>query len=214
MFSTGFSMAAERLAEDLDGPTMQWLSQQAVRSNAVITGSFIAREEDRFYNRLVWMQPDGSYQVYDKRHLFTLAGEEKTYTAGQKKQMIKYQGWKICPQICYDLRFPVWSRNVEDYDLLFYVANFPARRSAAWKALLRARAIENQAYTIGVNMVGSDGNEIYYSGDSSVIDYDGTILYQIAHLEDTFTFTLDRQKLMDFRSKLQFLPDRDQFEIK
>jgi len=214
MFTTGFSMAAERLAEPMDGPAMEWLAQQAAKSQAVLTGSFIVRENDRFYNRLIWMQADGTYQIYNKRHLFTLANEEKTYTAGQEKLIIEYRGWKICPQICYDLRFPVWSRNVEDYDLLFYVANFPARRSDAWKSLLRARAIENQAYTIGVNIVGTDGKDIYYSGDSSVIDYNGTMLYQIAHLEDVFTVELSRQKLVDFKSKLNFLPDRDQFEIK
>ncbi len=213
MFTTGFSMAADRLAEAMDGPTVDWMKQQAIESGAVVTGSFICKEKGRFYNRLLWMQPDGTYSKYDKRHLFTLAGEEKTYTAGQERLIVEYMGWKICPQICYDLRFPVWSRNVEAYDLLFYVANFPARRSDAWKALIRARAIENQSYTIGVNVVDTDGNDIYYSGDTSVIDYNGDILYQIAHLEDVFTMELSHQKLVEFRTKLHFLPDQDAFEI-
>ena len=214
MFTTGFSMNARGLAEPMEGKTIKWLKEQAASQNAVITGSFIATENGSFFNRLVWMQPDGQYLTYDKRHLFTLAKEEQTYTAGKVKQIFNYKGWSICPQICYDLRFPVWSRNVEDYDLLFYVANFPAKRRDAWKALLKARAIENQVYTIGVNMVDVDGNDIYYSGDSSVIDYNGEILYQVAHIEDCFTIKLSRQKQEHFRSKLQFLPDRDDFEIK
>lgn len=214
MFTTGFSMNAEHLAESMDGPTMVWMSEQAAKAEAVVTGSFIAKANGHFYNRLVWMQPDGQYQYYDKRHLFTLAGEEKTYTTGQQKLIVDYRGWKICPQICYDLRFPVWSRNVEGYDLLFYVANFPARRRDAWKALLQARAIENQAYTIGVNIIEYDGKDIYYSGDTSVIDYNGALLYQIAHLEDVFTVELSHQKLVEFRAKMNFLADQDGFEIK
>ncbi|MEM8908333.1 MAG: amidohydrolase [Bacteroidota bacterium] len=214
MFTTGFSMAAAQLAEPMDGPTVEWMAQQAQRTGAVVTGSFIAVEEGRYYNRLLWMLPDGNYSIYDKRHLFTLAGEEKTYTAGQQKCIFDYRGWKICPQICYDLRFPVWSRNVEGYDVLFYVANFPARRRQAWKTLLQARAIENQAYTIGVNVVGEDGLGITYAGDSSLIDYNGAILYQMAHLENVFTAELSYEKLVAFRTKLHFLPDQDIFEIK
>lgn len=213
MFTTGFSMNAEGLAESMDGTTMQWLSQQAATTQAVITGSFIAMENGQYFNRLVWMQPDGNYQTYDKRHLFTLAGEQNHYSGGTERLIVEYKGWRICPLVCYDLRFPVWSRNTEHYDLLIYVANFPARRSHAWKSLLVARAIENQAYTIGLNRVGTDENGIYYSGDSVVLDYEGQMRYQISHTEDVFTTSLSYTDLQHFRSKLNFLPDQDRFEI-
>lgn len=212
MFTTGFSMNAAPLAEAMDGPTMQWLQKQAAAVEAVITGSFIVIENGQYYNRLVWMLPDGQYQTYDKRHLFTLAGEQHYYSAGQERLVVEYKNWKICPLICYDLRFPVWSRNTVDYDLLIYVANFPARRSHAWKSLLVARAIENQAYTVGLNRVGKDENDIYYSGDSMILDYAGQLRYQISHVEDIFTTTLSYKDLHTFRSKLNFLPDRDDFK--
>lgn len=214
MFTTGFSMNAEQLAESMDGKTMQWLSTQAANMQAVITGSFIAKENDHYYNRLIWMRPDGTFETYDKRHLFTLAKEHETYTQGTKKLIVEYKGWKICPLICYDLRFPAWSRNVEDYDLLFYMANWPKPRNHHWKTLLMARAIENQSYTVGVNCVGKDGKDFEYSGDSSVIDYTGNLLYQVSDAEDVFTITLDKSKQQAFREKLNFLPDRDSFEIK
>lgn len=213
MFSTGFSMNTEELAESMDGTTMQWLKQKAAEMKAVITGSFIAIENGQYFNRLVWMQPDGIYQTYDKRHLFTLAGEQHYYSAGKERLIVNYKGWKICPLVCYDLRFPVWSRNTEDYDVLIYVANFPERRHHAWKSLLVARAIENQAYTIGLNRVGKDNNDIYYSGDSVVLDYAGQARYQVSHIEDVFTTSLSYEDLKTFRSKLNFLPDRDRFEI-
>lgn len=213
MFTTGFSMSPIPLAESMEGKTMQWLAQKAAACQAVVTGSFIAKEGDNYFNRLVWMQPDGNFETYDKRHLFTLAGEQHHYTAGTKKLIVEWQGWKICPLICYDLRFPVWSRNVEDYDLLIYVANFPERRQHAWKSLLIARAIENQSYTIGVNRVGTDGNDIYYSGDSTVVDYEGKILQQASHVEASFTTSLSLEKQQTFRKKLQFLSDRDKFYL-
>ena len=184
MFSTGFSMQPSLLAEPTDGPTIEWMKKQAKSKNAVVTGSVIIVENEKYYNRLFWVQPDGDFQTYDKRHLFTLANEHHYYAAGQSLLYTNLKGWKILPLICYDLRFPVWSRNTEDYDLLIYVANFPEKRAHAWKTLLQARAIENQAYTVGLNRVGYDGNDIYHSGDSCVLDYSGRTLYHQAHLED------------------------------
>ncbi|MDX1943357.1 MAG: amidohydrolase [Saprospiraceae bacterium] len=213
MFSTGFSMNATALAEDMQGRTMQWLRDKAAILESGITGSFIAEENGHYYNRLVWMHPDGTYSTYDKRHLFTYADEHQHYTPGQQPLLVELKGWRILPLICYDLRFPVWSRNVQNYDLLLYVANFPERRSHAWKSLLTARAIENLAYTIGVNRVGNDGNEISHSGDSMLIDYAGQTLYQISHLEDIFTATLSYQALQEFRQRFAFLQDRDHFTI-
>lgn len=213
MFTTGFSMRAAALAEGMQDQTMQWLSEKANDTQAVITGSFIAEENGKFFNRLVWMRPNGSYETYDKRHLFTYAKEHHHYTAGKEHLLVELKGWKILPLVCYDLRFPVWSRNVQDYDLLIYVANFPERRSHAWKSLLVARAIENLAYTIGVNRVGNDGNDIYYSGDSVVLDFAGQNLYQISHVEDVFTTTLSYQALQEFRQRFAFLNDRDHFNL-
>lgn len=213
MFSTGFTMSAEKLAEPMGGPTFAWLSDQARQSEAVITGSIIAREDGECYNRLIWMRPDGGFEYYDKRHLFTLAGEQNHYAPGRNRLIVELRGWRICPLICYDLRFPVWSRNTADYDLLLYVANWPERRAHAWRSLLCARAVENQAYTIGVNRVGEDGNGVIYAGDSSLYDYAGRLLYQSAHLEDVFTAHLEKAPQEQFRSKYRFLADRDTFEL-
>jgi len=214
MFTTGFSMDAKKLAEGMDKQTVQWLVHQSNTINSVVLGSFIAVENDNYYNRLVVAFPDGSFQVYDKRHLFSLAGEHLTFTAGKELLIFEWKGWKICPLICYDLRFPVWSRNTDLYDLLIYTANWPDRRRQAWKALLAARAVENQSYTIGVNRVGSDGTGLSYAGDTSVIDYNGNVLYRASDTEGIFTIELFKEKQNEFRNRLQFLPDRDDFEIK
>lgn len=214
MFTTGFSMNASALAEKMDGTTLAWLRTTAKALDAVVTGSFIAEESGRYYNRLVWMPPNGDYAVYDKRHLFTLAGEQNYYRAGQSILTATLKGWKIRPLICYDLRFPVWSRNTDAYDLLIYVANFPERRRHAWKSLLVARAIENQAYTIGVNRVGEDGNGVYYSGDTQLIDYDGQVRFHQADEEIVHTQTLSLQAQQDYRTKFAFLADRDDFSIR
>lgn len=213
MFTTGFSMQPEKLAETMDGTAVQWLRQKAVQLDAAITGSLIIQEDQKFYNRLIWMEPNGKLQTYDKRHLFTLAREQDHYTAGNKRLVVEWQGWRIMPLICYDIRFPVWSRNNLNYDLLVYVANFPNRRRKAWRNLLLARAIENQAYTIGVNRVGEDGNGVYHSGDSAIIDYAGEYYHEITHAESVCTTTLSYSKQKTFRSKLQFLPDQDSFSI-
>ena len=170
MFTTGFSMNAKNLAEPNDGPTLQWMIAEAKKNNSAITGSVIIAEENQYFNRLFFVFPDGSYKKYDKRHTFTLAGEDKIYSAGKERIIVNYKGWKICPQICYDLRFPVWARNTEDYDVLIYVANWPKTRILAWDTLLCARAIENMVYCIGVNRVGVDGSQLEYNGHSAVYD--------------------------------------------
>lgn len=213
MFTTGFSMNAAPLAEEMSGKTVAWMKAKAANLNAVITGSIIVKDGQGFFNRLVWMFPDGRFETYDKRHLFTLADEHKTYSAGKKKQVVNWKGWKICPQICYDLRFPVWSRNTEGYDLLVYIASWPERRNDHWKQLLIARAIENQAYVVGVNRVGTDGKDFSYTGDTSVIDYAGKVLYRVSETEDVFTIALSHETLSQYREGLPFLADRDAFEM-
>lgn len=213
MFTTGFSMNAQKVAERINGKTINWLSEQAAELDSVITGSIIIEENGEYYNRLIWMRPDGTFSQYNKRHLFTLAGEHHVYSQGETRLLVDLKGWKICPLICYDLRFPVWSRNVHQYDLLLYVANWPMKRSAHWKALLTARAIENQCYTIGVNRCGQDENGLHYSGDTSIIDYSGNIIHQVANREDIYTTTLNLDEQKNFRTRLNFLPDADDFTL-
>ena len=213
MFSTGFTTNAKEMAEPMDGPTMTWLTKLSNKLDAVICGSLIIADNDRYFNRLIWMRPGGHYSKYDKRHLFTLAKEHETYTGGTTHLITELKGWKIMPLICYDLRFPVWSRNTMNYDLLLYVANFPERRRLAWQQLLIARAIENQAYTIGVNRMGMDGNGITYSGDSAVIDYEGKTIYEVAYQETVGITTLNYSQQVAFRSKFAFLNDRDFFVL-
>ena len=209
MFSTGFSMNAAAVAETMEGSALNWMRKTAAKKHAAITGSLIIKEDDKFYNRLFFMRPDGSFDQYDKKHLFSMAREEETYTAGTAKIIIEYLGWKICPLICYDLRFPIWNRNLEDYDLAIYVANWPDRRSYHWRSLLTARAIENQCYVAAINRVGTDGKDLYYSGHSSLIDPAGEILYQKADAEDIQQFDISLEHLKEVRTKLPFLKDRD-----
>jgi omega-amidase len=213
MFSTGFTMNAERLAETMDGTTVKWMREKAKEKNAVICGSFICKDNGKYYNRLVWMQPDGSLEYYDKRHLFGYGDENNHYSPGKDKLIVELKGFKILPLICYDLRFPVWSRNVQNYDLLIYVSNWPERRIYAWKQLLIARAIENQSYVIGVNRVGDDGNKIYYSGSSSVIDMKGAVVFQKEKEEVIYTAILSKEKLNEYRHEFRVLADRDEFKI-
>ncbi len=219
MFSTGFSMNANALAEDMDGETVNWMKRVSAENKIILTGSIIIKENENFYNRLVWMLPNGQYGVYDKRHLFGFGNETEHYSAGNKRLIASVKGWKINLQICYDLRFPVWARqkpankNEAEYDVLIYVANWPERRSHAWKTLLCARAIENQCYVVGVNRVGDDGNNIYHSGNSMVIDPLGQVLYHKAEEEDIFTISLDKEKLNEVRNKFPFLKDGDDFNI-
>ncbi|MCB0408718.1 MAG: amidohydrolase [Flavobacteriales bacterium] len=216
MFSTGFSMNSEKLAESMEGKAVKWMKENAKGKNFVVTGSLIIKEEGKYYNRLIWAQPDGKIQTYDKRHLFRMANENHFFSSGKQKLIVELKGWKICPLICYDLRFPVWSRNQnQQYDCLIYVANWPEARKAPWTKLLQARAIENQVYVIGVNRVGQDGKEINYSGNSAIIDPKGDDISQITeHMESIQTFELDKQDLEDFREKFPVAMDADDFEIK
>lgn len=218
MFSTGFSMKPELLAETMDGDTVRWMKRMAAEKKIILTGSIIAKEGDEYFNRLIWMLPNGQYGVYDKRHRFAFAGEDQHYTAGSKRLIASVKGWKINLLVCYDLRFPVWARqqssdNGLEYDLMIYVANWPERRSHAWKTLLQARAIENQSYVVGVNRVGIDGNNINHSGDSMIIDPLGEALYHKKEQEDIFTITLDKEHLNTVREKFPFWKDADDFNI-
>jgi omega-amidase len=218
MFSTGFSMKPEMLAETMDGPTIEWMKRIAMSKKIILTGSIIAKDGDDYFNRLVWMLPNGQYGIYDKRHRFAFAGEDQHYTAGSKRLIASVKGWKINLLVCYDLRFPVWARqqstgNGPEYDLMIYVANWPERRSHAWKTLLQARAIENQSYVVGVNRVGNDGNNISHSGDSMITDPLGEVLYQKKGEEDIFTITLDKEHLNTVREKFPFWKDADEFNI-
>ncbi len=209
MFTTGFSMNALELAEPMNGKSVTWMADQAKELNAVITGSLIIQEAGKYFNRLIWMRPDGSFTHYDKRHLFTMANEHLTYTAGDERLIVSLNEWRICPLICYDLRFPVWARNRNQYDLLIYTANWPVQRSFHWKVLLQARAIENQCFTVGVNRCGIDGNGHYYTGDSCMISPSGEIYAQAADVEIIETRTLSYEYLRFIRKKLPFLADAD-----
>jgi predicted amidohydrolase len=215
MFSTGFSMNVKPLAEKMDGETVEWMKKIASSKKIILTGSLIVEEGGKYFNRLIWMLPNGEYGVYDKRHLFAYGDEHNHYSSGNKRFIAQVKGWKINLQVCYDLRFPVWARqqSAGEFDLLIYVANWPERRITAWKTLLQARAIENQCYVVGVNRVGDDGNNIHYCGDSMIIDPLGEILYQRSNEEDAFTYTLQKEKLNEVREKFPFWKDADTFII-
>jgi predicted amidohydrolase len=214
MFTTGFSMNAAALAEVMNFETFKWMKQMASQTGAVVVGSVIIKEGSAYYNRLIWMRPDGTYESYDKRHLFRMAEEDKVYTSGEKKIIPVLKGWKILPLICYDLRFPVWSRNKNNgYDLLVYVANWPGVRSHAWNTLLKARAIENISYVAGVNRVGEDGKGLTYSGDSAVIDFKGETIFNAADKDCVQTIQLDAGLLQNFREKFPAHLDSDAFNI-
>ncbi|WP_018613053.1 amidohydrolase [Segetibacter koreensis] len=221
MFSTGFSMKPEQLAETMDGDTIKWMKRISSEKKIILTGSIIITENGNYYNRLVWMLPNGQMGLYDKKHLFAYANEDKHYTPGNKRLIASVKGWKINLLICYDLRFPVWSRqsnksleeNRLEYDVLIYVANWPEKRSHMWKTLLQARAIENQSFCIGVNRVGNDGNGIKHSGDSMVVNVLGEVLYHKADDQDIFTITLEKEELDKIRDKMPFWKDADQFKI-
>ncbi|MBL0146043.1 MAG: amidohydrolase [Chitinophagaceae bacterium] len=218
MFSTGFSMQPGLFAETMDGETVAWMKRVSTQNKIVLTGSIIIEEEGNYYNRLIWMLPNGQYGYYNKRHLFAFGKEDKFYTAGNKRLIAQVKGFKINLQVCYDLRFPVWARQQNkssevEYDVLIYVANWPEKRSHAWKTLLCARAIENQCYVIGVNRVGVDGNNIYHSGNSLVIDPLGQVLYHMADEEDVNTITISKDYLNEVRGNFPFWKDRDEFRL-
>ena len=220
MFTTGFSMEAPTHAEPMGTRTLRWMQQMAQQTGAALTGSYMVKDQGAFFNRLIWMDPSNNYQYYDKRHLFRMAEEHLTYQAGKKVLVVDYKGWKICPQICYDLRFPVWNRNryqgpeaTLDYDLLLFVANWPKPRINAWDTLLQARAIENLCYTVGVNRVGVDGAGVEYNGHSGVVEPKGNFLAHFEHEEKLYTQKLTREPLESLRKKFPAYLDMDQFTI-
>ncbi len=219
-FTTGFSMHPSKIAEPMNGPTIEWMKSLSARKKIILTGSVFIEENGQFFNRLLWVLPDGQIGHYDKRHLFAYAGEDEHFTPGNRRFIGSVKGWRIFLQVCYDLRFPVWSRQHPaqpagdpEYDLLITVANWPERRNQAWKTLLAARAIENQAYVVGVNRVGNDGNGIYHCGDSMILDPLGSPLYHKEHVEDIFTITLEKNNLERIREQLPFLRDADSFTL-
>lgn len=217
MFSTGFSMNSESLAETMQGETINWMKRLSASQKVVIAGSVIIKENGHYFNRLIWMLPNGETGSYDKRHLFGYAGEHEHFSQGGRKLIASLNGWKINLQICYDLRFPVWSRQPPEaekqYDLLINVANWPDKRRNAWKSLLTARAIENQVYAIGVNRTGTDGNGHHYAGDSMIVDPLGETIYHKENDEDIFTCTLKKESLISARQKFPFLKDADNYII-
>ena len=214
MFNTGFTMNAEKFAETMDGKTIQWMEKTASRYECVVTGSFIIKEQDKFYNRMIWMQPNREYQHYDKHHLFGLGEEDDHFTPGSEPLIVDLKGWKIRLAVCYDLRFPVWLRNKDAaYDILLLVASWPDQRSSHWRALIPARAIENLSYVIAVNRVGHDGNQIYHSGHSMCIDPLGNTVYYKPEDEDLYTFSINYLAVEKARRQFPFLKDADNFEI-
>ncbi|AWA29343.1 amidohydrolase [Flavobacterium magnum] len=213
MFTTGFSMAPEHAGETMEGETVRWMKALARSKNAAVTGSVIIVENAKFYNRLLFVHPSGEIHTYDKRHLFSLAGEDKVYTKGQQRLIIDYRGFRICPLVCYDLRFPVFSRNTENFDVLLYVANWPKPRINAWDALLKARAIENMCYVIGVNRVGEDANNHNYIGHSQAFDFLGNPLCGVTEKETVLIAEMQKGPMLDVRAKMSFLDDRDRFDI-
>ena len=218
MFTTGFSMKPEILSEKMDGETVQWMKKITAEKKIILAGSVIIEEDGKYFNRLIWMLPNGKFGFYDKRHLFAFGEEHVHFSPGNKKLIASVKGWKINLQICYDLRFPVWSRQSfgeleNKYDLLINVANWPEKRSVAWETLLRARAIENQCFVVGVNRLGEDGNKIFYNGGSTIIDPLGEIIYQKNKEEDIFTYTLQKEKVTETMNHFPFWKDADSFTI-
>jgi omega-amidase len=226
MFSTGFTMNNKTMGEKMDGKAVAWMKKMAKEKNCVITGSVIIEENEKYFNRLIWMRADGTFETYDKRHLFRYANEQDHYTAGNKKLIVELKGWKICPLVCYDLRFPVWIRNqwkkdystplgmTAEYDLLLFVANWPERRNHPWKTLLMARAMENQAYVVGVNRIGNDCNNVYHSGDSVALNFKGEVISKTkANEESIETITISEKNLNEWRKIFPAWMDADQFTI-
>ncbi len=213
MFSTGFTMEPGHVAEDPGGPTTTWMQELAHETGAAITGSLDIKENGAYFNRLLWVEPSGHIQHYNKRHLFGMTGEDKAYQAGKDRLIVEWKGWRICPMICYDLRFPVWCRNDDAYDLLLFVANWPEPRRQHWQQLLRSRAIENLAFVAGVNRLGKDENGLVYVGDTALIDYRGETLVSSAHAETTLQATIQLDDLISWRARFPFLDDRDAFTL-
>jgi len=214
MFSTGFSMASTRLAETMTGPTVTWMQAQAESLNAVVCGSLIISADGHCYNRFVWMPADGNLEYYDKKHLFRMSSEQQHYSPGKRRCVVQWKGFRVCLQVCYDLRFPVWSRNQDDYDLLLYVANWPATRRQHWRSLLQARAIENQCYVVGVNRLGTDGIDINYAGDSLLFDFNGTPLVDLLDTPGSATLAVKMEPLSRYREAFPAWLDADDFDLR
>ncbi len=212
MFTSGFSMDVKKLKEKANGPAIKWMQKLAAQKKAAVVGSLIIEDNNKIYNRAFWVLPDGKIQKYDKRHLYTIGKEHLHYSPGNEKLIVEYKGWKFCPLICYDLRFPVWARNLEDYDVVLYLSNWPSPRHHVWKNLLIARAIENQAYCFGINRVGTDGTGLKYLGDSGCISPKGFSAF-MGEKEKVQTFEISYSELHDFRKKFPLLNDRDSFQI-
>ncbi len=221
-FTSGFTNETLHQAETMDGPSLAWLRALAQETGLTLTGSMVIREGERCLNRLVWARPDGTFETYDKRHLFRMAKEHERYAGGEQRLIVELNGWRICPMVCYDLRFPVWIRNRHgkrvsdhfDYDLLIFVANWPSPRREPWRTLLRARAIENLCYCVGVNRVGVDGNDLPYSGDSAAIDFLGAPLAELGAQEQVVTVTLDPKALVAHRERFPAWMDADEFDLR
>jgi omega-amidase len=215
MFTTGFTMQVENCAENMQGPTMMWMKNMAAEYKVILTGSLIVEEQGKYYNRLIWMQPDGQFYSYDKRHLFSYANEHTYFTAGNKRLHVQVNGLRIALHICYDLRFPVWSRQTKEqpYDAAIYVANWPSVREAAWTSLLQARAIENQCYVVGVNRIGKDGNDIEYSGASAMYNFAGELIQTAGPSEGTIFAQLDSEEIKQHRARFAFLSDADDYTL-
>lgn len=214
MFTSGFTMHPQSCAQTMDGPAITWMQRKASESGAAIVGSMALTENGSYYNRLVAALPDGTLHTYDKRHLFTLAGEHKHYRPGSTQLTFEWKGWRIFPAICYDMRFPVWLRNTSHYDLLIVVANWPSPRIYHWDQLLIARAIENQAFVAGVNRTGTDGEGHAYPGHSAIVDYSGKVLLKVIETDGAFTVELSKEDMLEYRSKFNFLADRDHFDLR
>lgn len=214
VFTTGFCAGARNYAEAVGGRAYEWMARQANALGAVVTGSLVVKEGEDYFNRLVWMRPDGSYTHYDKRHLFRMAGEHTRYANGNKRVVVEVKGWRVLPLVCYDLRFPVWSRNRGDYDLAIYVANWPSARELHWNRLLQARAIENLSYVAGVNRIGVDEKQQHYGGDSSVYGPDGIELLQAKAANGCFIMQLSAQRLQEYRAAFPAHMDADNFELR
>jgi predicted amidohydrolase len=213
MFTTGFTMEADQVAEDMDGDSVRWMSELARELNVTLTGSLVIREAAGFFNRLIWMPPDGDVSHYDKRHLFRMADEQDHYAQGRERKVFRLGDWRVCPLVCYDLRFPVWSRGADEFDLLLYVANWPATRRSAWQTLLPARAVENLCYSAGVNRVGTDGRGVTYVGDSGAWDYLGRAVAECGDEATAVTVELDGAALTRYRDKFPAHLDADRFEL-
>lgn len=213
MFTSGFTMQPVHVAEPIDGDSVQWMKSWSNKLGAAIAGSLVIQVNGQYFNRLVWINPSGEVSCYDKRHRFSMAGEDAHYTAGERPLVMKWKGWQISPFICYDLRFPAWSRQVAGVDLMIYVANWPETRRHHWQKLLQARAIENQCFVAGVNRVGTDDNGLVYAGDSMLIDFNGEPIRSASWSPDILSVTLDKEGLQEWRQRLPFLRDRDIFSI-